>query len=153
LKRRYSETVNNAQESDEKRQRIEVDNSFSDDLDFAAMIAQAAATATQEINGTNVDYTATQTGTTVEDPFQTQQQHYQPQPIQHQPQQQQAQPQSQIQTQPLQQQQQQHQPFQQPIYAPPPETASSGFSADPHLYMRICSLPILESLVCAYLTS
>jgi hypothetical protein len=154
LKRRYSETVNNAQESDEKRQRIEVDNSFSDDLDFAAMIAQAAATATQEINGTNVDYTATQTGTTVEDPFQSQQQHYQPQPIQqHQPQQQQAQPQSQIQTQPLQQQQQQHQPFQQPIYAPPPETASSGFSADPHLYMRICSLPILESLVCAYLTS
>ena len=30
------------------------------------------------------------------------------------------------------------------------EEISSGFSADPHLYMRILSLPILESLVSDY---
>ncbi|OBT62835.1 hypothetical protein VE03_07578 [Pseudogymnoascus sp. 23342-1-I1] len=126
LKRRYSPS---APASDEKRQRIEVAPPASppalggDDMDFAAMIAAAAATASEEAGPPA----------------------------------------------PMQQQQHQVQHHQQHSYAsqePLPsvegyQTAatqefgggaeaaaeiSNGFSADPHLYMRILSLPILESL-------
>lgn len=98
-------------------------------MDFAAMIAAAAATASEEAG-------APMPG---------------PSPSQHQHQQ---------------QMHQQHQSFapQEPLpsvegyqggggYQEAGEAAaeiSSGFSADPHLYMRILSLPILESLVSGY---
>lgn len=120
LKRRYSETVNNGLDSEEKRQRVEEHQSFNDDLDFAAMIASAAAAATQDPAPVHHEYQqqhphdAGNYGASV--------QHHQP----HQ------QPEYNSQLQPQQQ-------------ASPP--ASIGFSSDPHLYMRICSLPILESLV------
>lgn len=121
LKRRYSETVNNGLDSEEKRQRVDAEHqSFADDLDFAAMIASAAAAATQEGPAPVHDY---QQHTHDAGNFGA--------PVQN------------------------HQPHQQPEYnnhlqpQPQPQQASIGFSSDPHLYMRICSLPILESLVCA----
>ncbi len=121
LKRRYSETVHNGLESDEKRRRIEPEQSFNvDDMDFAAMIAQAAATAAQETGAGMPDYS---------------QQHHDPMQAHHS----------------FSGSVQNHQPMpQQPDYtrqSQRPEASSIGFSNDPHLYMRICSLPILESLV------
>jgi len=109
LKRRYSETVHNAQESDEKRQRIEVEQSFADDMDFAAMIAQAAATAAREVTAAVPNFSNHDPVHPVEDSFQT---------------------------------------HEEPDYSAAQSAGiSSGFSSDPHLYMRILSLPILESLV------
>ncbi|OBT73647.1 hypothetical protein VF21_07350 [Pseudogymnoascus sp. 05NY08] len=119
LKRRFSPSTPHAPASDEKRQRIEVPSPPAlggDDMDFAAMIAAAAATASEEAGPA-----------------------------------------------PPQQQQMQHQQHsfapQEPLpsvegyqsgeFGGSREAAaeiSNGFSADPHLYMRILSLPILESL-------
>ena len=124
LKRRYSETVNNGLDSEEKRQRVEDHQSFNDDLDFAAMIASAAAAATQEPAPVHHEYQhqQQQTHDAGNNPYGA--------PVQNHPPHQQPDYNSQL------------QPQQQ---APPP--ANIGFSSDPHLYMRICSLPILESLV------
>ncbi|OBT98169.2 TTAGGG repeat binding factor [Pseudogymnoascus verrucosus] len=121
LKRRFSPSTPHAPASDEKRQRIEVSPPAlgGDDMDFAAMIAAAAATASEEAG-----------------PAPPQQQHQ------------------------MQQHQQHSFAPQEPLpsvegyqagqeFGGSREAAaeiSNGFSADPHLYMRILSLPILESL-------
>ena len=127
LKRRYSETVNNGLDSGDKRQRMDSEQqpehpAYHDDLDFGAMIAAATAAATQDAPAQVQDY----------------QQHNHDQgqygaPMQnHQGHQQQPDYNHQLQQQPQ----------------PQPHPTTIGFSSDPHLYMRICSLPILESLVC-----
>lgn len=122
LKRRYSETVANGLDSEEKRQRVEEHQSFNDDLDFAAMIASAsaAAVATQDPAPVHHEYQQQHThdATNYGAPVQNHQPHQQPEYNN------QLQPQQQA-----------------------PSPPSTGFSSDPHLYMRICSLPILESLV------
>lgn len=102
--------MHSALESDEKRQRIDVDQAFADDMDFAAMIAAAAATAAQEVAGAVPEYAGHEpVHHSVEEAFQARKE---------------------------------------PDYRQvQPADISSGFSSDPQLYMRILSLPILESLV------
>jgi protein TBF1 len=119
LKRRFSETTRHAPASDEKRQRIEVEQPpplpLGDDMDFAAMIAQAAAAASQEAPAPGP---ATSSGYAPQEPLPSVEEGFQAR---------------------------QEQEF--GGVRESAATISSGFSADPHLYMRILSLPILESLV------
>lgn len=104
LKRRLSTEFH--EDPGEKRQRIET---AKDDLDLAALIAQATASATQQF----------QVESTAQHESENQQYHNAPVDI--------------VANNNVQQQE---------------NNINAGtFSSDPHLYMRILSLPILESLV------
>ena len=127
LKRRASQ--DERIEGDEKRQRIETTSiPGAEELNFDEIIAQAAATATRDIENQtqNQNQNQDQDNSSLDNIFQ--------QHIEHQPLEQIAQDFS------------QHTPQTYTEQAPVLES-TPGFSSDPHLYMRILSLPILESLV------
>lgn len=133
LKRRASQ--DNLIEGDEKRQRIET-NSIGggevggEEINFDEIIAQAAASATQAIENQNQNQNQDQDHSSLDNIFR---QHMEHQPLE----------------QPLEQISQDYSQHTPQAYTEPAPVVEStpGFSSDPHLYMRILSLPILESLV------
>jgi protein TBF1 len=108
LKRRYSDIGNEARESDQKRQRVEVETLHMDDYDFDNIVAQAAASAVQSFAGPTNYVQADRSQLASQDQYASRTDNA-------------------------------HSPRHLAQF-------SSRFSSDPHLYMRILSLPILESL-------
>lgn len=134
LKRRASSV--DLLESDEKRQRIETNHLGGEkteekieEYDFDAIIAAAAADAARDVEQQSQNLIQEQNHDNhgLDNIFQ---QHTDHQPIQQ-----------------ISQDWSQHVVPQSQLQEAPVAESTPGFSSDPHLYMRILSLPILESLV------